>query len=264
MKGHMIFEEQEQIQSDASPESSSETQDQSDSNAQPEQSASEQVNKQTDTPFHEHPRFKELVEQKNQFASQAKQLQDQIAQLQSRMEASSKQSVAQKEQDALLSRLKGIDPEFGERFEKLDATRKELEEMRAWREEMENERVRTQAISTISSLHEQNKVSADHQELYKSLIAGHFSSNPQLGLKDLPNVYKNVHESISKMLEGVKRSERESYVKGKAVDAKTPTSQPKGKPVKGSGDPEYSKDPEVARKQMISRILKQSKADNSL
>lgn len=213
-------------------------------------------------PFHEHPRFKELVEQKNTYAQQTKALQDQIAQMQARMEQLSKPAQQPKPADELHQRLKGIDPVFGERFEQLEAARQQVEEMRAWKEEMERERTRTQAVQTVNSLHEQHKVAAEDRDLYQSLLELQIQKNPTARMEDLPALYKNVHEMVSKRYDALKRSERESYVKEKSVDSKVPSSQPKGKAVSHNRETDFSKmDPETARREAVSQIVKQMRAE---
>lgn len=207
-----------------------------------------------DVPFHEHPRFKELVSQKNEYADQIKQLQRQIGEL-------SRPKDLPKE-DPLLTRLKGIDPEFGARFEQLSATQQELQELRTWKQQMETERVREQAVRSIGDMHESNKVPSELRPMYEAMIEQRARANPNLGLKDLPGVYKDIHDSFSKYLEGTKRQVTESYVKDKKKDASLPASTSKGKAVEPGKNFQFSKNPDEARAQLVSRITQLSRANN--
>lgn len=213
-----------------------------------------QAKETNDVPFHEHPRFKELVSQKNQYADEIKQLQRQIAEL-------GKPKESPKE-DPLLARLKGIDPEFGARIEQLSATQQELQELRAWKQQMETERVREQAVRSIGEMHESNKVPSELRPMYEAMIEQKARANPNLGLKDLPSVYKEIHDSFSKYLEGTKRQVTESYVKGKKQDASLPASTSKGKAVDPGKAFQFSKNPEEARAQLISRVRQLSRASD--
>lgn len=250
---------EEQINSDVSQaEPSSET---------PIQAAPVGETKQPDeanVPFHQHPRW---IERDNELKSERAarvQMENQLRQLQARLDQPAPTAQAQKEQDALLARLKGIDPEFGERFEKLDQTRSELEELRQWRQQVESQNLRQQAVSTVNTLHEQNKVAPEDRNLYEQILKAKVSEMPHARLEDLPNIYKEVHEMFSKRYEALRRSERESYVKGKTSDTKAPASQAKGQAVPNSKGEEFSKDPETARQQAVQQIVRQMKADREV
>lgn len=264
-------ENEQSIESDVSPQESSSDTPTPSTSGEPAQSQdapakTEQPN-DANVPFHQHPRW---IERDNELKSerQARQaLEAQIKEIQGNLSRQQTQQapVTQKEQDALVARLKGIDPEFGERFEQMDATRAQLQEMREWRQQMEASTLRAQVQTSLSSLHEQNKVAPEDRALYEQVLrAKAVELGPNARLEDLPLIYKDVHEMFSKRTEALKRAERESYVKAKAADARTPTSQSKGTPVNTSAGEEYSKDPETARQQAVSRIVKQMKAEQGI
>jgi hypothetical protein len=244
---------------DVTQESSPEP-EKSEANAeQPEGQTAAAQNEQV--PFHEHPRFRELVEQKNKYADELKQVQSQFSEMQ-RLMHEMRQPKTQAQEDALHARLKGIDPEFGERFAKVDSSLNELQELKQWKAQMEADNLRNTAISTIEKLHTENKVPAEWRDLYNSQIEAAAMRDRSIGLKDLPNLYKRVHEQVSKLMEGTKRADRESYVTDKKKDASTP-SMTKGKAPQKSG-PEWSKDPYEARQQLVQRVRAQLKADKEV
>jgi hypothetical protein len=142
-----------------------------------------------------------------------------------------------------MARLKEIDPEFAERFETLDKTREQIAELSQWKQAQEMERVRSNAVNTINTLHSQNKVPAEMQEFYNSQLEARYMQNPQAFLKDIQGAYKSIHEQVSKILEARDRAARESYVTEKKKDTKVPASQPKGKPASKGSESEYSADP---------------------
>lgn len=215
-------------------------------------------------PFHEHPRFKELVEQKNQFATQVKEYERKMQEMQSQLQQLSAPK-SQPEQDALLARLKGIDPEFGGRFEqmvqklaKLDQVEQELAASKA-------ETVQSRALSTIERLHTEHNVPKELQDLYRDQIEIAAMRNPKMGLNDLPEVYKSVHNKMSQFLDGVKRSERAGYVTDKKKDAAIPSTQTKGQTAKPSDKVEWSNDEAVRQQQMVDmyRKIVAAQRDNS-
>jgi len=246
----------EQPNTDASSEVSSEPQPavQETSNAEAPQ-AEAQPNEGPNTPFHEHPRFKELVEQKNQYATQAKQLEQAYRQMQAKLDALEKRGPgSQSEKDALVERLKQIDPEFGDRFAKLNSSLSELEGLKQWKAQMEAQTIRTQATSKLEQLYSENKVPQELRGMYQAAIKDMASADPNIGINDLPQLFQQVHSNMSKYLDSLKRTEREGYVVDKKKDASAPTS-PKGKPVPAAKE-EIPTDPAELRQWMVKRTLK--------
>lgn len=162
------------------------------------------------TPFHEHPRFKELIEQKNQQAEEIRAYQAQMRELQNQFKAM--QPKQKTPEEALLERLKGIDPEFGGWAENIDQTRRELAEFKQWKQNMELEQGRQQAQSALDSLYTENKVSDSMKDLYRAKIESIAYNNPDLKPQDLPKVFKQVHDSLSKWSQDYERSIRSKYV----------------------------------------------------
>lgn len=266
------MEEIEQINSDAQTEVSSEPQKESEQQTATQESGS-QGSQQTQsdttdkTPFHEHPRFKELVEQKNQFHEESTKLKQQVEQMQQYLQymAMQQQKTGAKPEtkDELIERLKGIDPDFGARFEELNALKNEVQEMREWRNQYTAEAGRQQTESSIESLHSEYKVSDQYKGLYRSMIAEMANKDRRLTAKDLPKVYKSVHEQISGIIDGIKRSERESYLTSKKTDSSKPTTQTKGK-IPGGKTDEFSSNPEDARAQIVRRVMNKVREEQSL
>lgn len=264
------MENEELLNSDATPEVSSEPQETVDNTPAPAAQAAEATNKQpsqeeSNVPFHEHPRFKELVDQKNQFSTKASELERQVQEMQARLQSfSTNKTDAQKKEDALLSRLKSIDPEFGERFAEVDGLRDQIKQFKEWQQNFEREKVRTEAFNTLNQLHEQNKVAPEWRDIYNSQIELAAMRNPNIGLKDLPQLYKSVHDAVNKNIESLKRQTTASYVDAKKADTKAPTAAPKGKAVSPVKSGEYSKDPGKARQEMVSKILKEARASKDV
>jgi hypothetical protein len=230
----MMNEEQSEI--DVNTESSSETVEQTEQSTDSgqesvSQEASQQSQKPEEIPFHEHPRFKELISEKNQYRSEVQAYAKKMQELEARIAASTPQ--AQPQKDELMERLKGIDPVFAERFGKLnevDQLKQELNEFRQWREQSAALQTQQSIQSTKESFYNENKVPADRKDLYEALVASTATANPNLQISDLPKVLKDVHEKIGKMFSTVERTTAKNFVDSKKADASKPAPLKKGAP----------------------------------
>lgn len=260
-------EQELETNSDDNSESSSETPSGAGSNEEGAKAASLEQSDTTNLPFHEHPRFKELVEQKNQALAQSKALEERYSKMEAQLQ-DLRQPTAPKtrsEVDEVIEHLKTIDPRFAAVIEKMAGALPQVETLQKQLQDYQQKQVREQAVSQVNALHESNKVAPELRDLINAQLDSMAISGQIKNLQDIPNAYKSIHEGYSKFIEGIKRSERESYVSAKKADAVTPTSQPKGKPVSHAPKQQaFSKDPEVARQQVVSRYLKQANANKDI
>lgn len=181
-------------------------------------------------PFHEHPRFKELITQKNeyqqrlsQFESQMQKMQAEYAQQIQQMQAQLKPKQETNPYAPLLERLKGIDPEFGGAQEKLLGEIQRVQQLEQRLAQFESQRSTETAENSLNKLYNDFKVPEDRRDLYRAQIENLAYKNPNMSLKDLDNVFKQVHESQTKFFDGLERKIRGSYVQEKKKDA-TPAS----------------------------------------
>ena len=205
-------------------------------------------------------RFKELVEQKNEFSRKFDELEKRHKEYQSRFEQQEKASKGPSKDEQVLARLKGIDPEFAEfmesqssRASKVDALEKRLAEYDQRESARSQEAVRNQATSALEKLQGEHKVDKTIHEFYVARIKEMAQANPNLGLQDLPNVYKGLHDNMSKFLESQKRTSLTEYSDTKKADSKVPT-QSKA-PAPKTQQKTYSKDPEQARSEAKAEMV---------
>lgn len=239
----------------ASPEPSS-----SEGSNEEAQAASQPKPEESTQPFHEHPRFKELVEQKNQALATQKALEERYSQLEARLKDLAPKAETPK--DELIEHLKTIDPRFAARMEELTKSTSVIQQLQEKLASYEKQQVTSQAVNNINTLHEQNKVTPELKSFINNEMDRLYMNGSLKTTDQIPGLYKAIHDTYSKFIDGIKRAERESYVKDKKVDSKIPSSQPKGKPA-GPADKkfQFSKDPEIARQQVVSRYLKTAKAE---
>ena len=219
----------------------------------------------------EHPRFKELVEQKNQALSGQQELQKQLAALEAKFSQYQQPQGPSKEQaeaEALVEDLKKIDPRLANQIAgmmKANSTMQQLQsKLEGFEKQAQEEKQQAiiqQAVGRINSLHESNKVSPEVKELVNMKLDSLWRSQ-QLNQQNLDAEYTKALGEYNKMIDTIKRAERESYVAGKKKDALVPTSQPKGEPARNNPKkPSYSKDPEVRNAQIVSRYMKELAAE---
>lgn len=247
-------QELEQTQSDESQEVSSEPQESEEQQSLSEADSSEPVKEKKETPFHEHPRFRELVEQKNQALEQSRALERKYQELSEQM----KQLSSPRQEDALLAQLREANPEFADRFAQFEASTKELEQLKQWKQQMEMDQLRSKAVSRINSLHDQNKVPKELRDFYNDQLEAAYLRDSNGFLGNVEGMYKAIHERFSKTLENIKRAEREAYSSQKKEVAKVPTNV-KGKPVSTG-----SKKKTMSQDELVQAILKRTRESDNL
>jgi len=238
------MENNEQLQTqDANvPEQTSDAPQAAPSESQP---APTQETKQ-DLPFHEHPRWKEVINERNQYATKVQELERRFEEQSRKWDQSFKQSQPQPK-DALLERLKGIDPEFAARAEKWETASQRAERLEQELQSYRTQAQQEQARSQVEQLYAQNKVPTELQSAYRAQLESMARENPNLSLKDIPQMFQQVHAGWQKFQEAQKRQYLAEYSKGKAQDS-VPSS-PKASGVKPQA-PDKAKaftDPEEAR-----------------
>lgn len=250
-------------ENDVSPDSSSEAEQQpADSSPSEEASgqAAPQQAKEDNVPFHQHPRFQELIAERRAIKEQNETFQRELQELRQQMKQSQPQ---QQSKDELMERLKGIDPVFAERFGKLselDAVKQELAEMKAWRDQTSAQTVQQTVQSSKEKFYSDHKVPAEHREFYEAQVLLEAQKNPQLRASDLPQVLKGVHERVSKLLTSTQREATKQLVENKQAAAAKPATQPKGVPAKAASGDKGPKNKAELRAEMAKDILAEIRA----
>lgn len=234
-----------------------------DQQQQPQKEASE-----SQLPFHEHPRFKELIEQKNSYSEKLQQQEVAMARLQAQLEMLQPKPQAPSK-PAIINELKQVHPEFAALIEetygykdRLEAASKELEEIKGWRQNQERQSLQTRYNNVLEQQATTYKVPEELRDFVKRQVEAEVRTNPNLRLEDVPAVYKAQFESINKLLSDRERKLRESYVSSKAKDAAAPVSI-KGAPA-SQGAEKFSSDPNEARDQVVKRALATYRASKNI
>lgn len=260
-----MLENETGIESDVQAEPSSEVQETSPetSATESQETAAKEQQPSENVPFHKHPRW---IERDNELKAEREartQLERRYAEMESRIKELSTPK-PQAQEDILIKELKEIRPEFGERFEKLWTKLSSVDKMEQELQGLRQQQFLNQAVSTVTKLHTENKVSPELQELYNDQLDTMYRSGQLKSVEDISRAYKAVHDRYTKFIDGVKRAEREAYVSSKKQDASVPTSQPKGKAVPTSKGFEFSKNPEEAKAQLVKRILERKNSEKDI
>ncbi len=227
--------------------------------------------KQDTTPFHEHPRFKELVEQKNEALRRQQEIDSRYRQLEQQLNSlKDSQPKAPTETDQLIADLKKVDPRLANVIESQLKAAKTAEEVQKRLEQFENQskessrqQTVSNAIAKINSLHESNKMSDFGKQFINNQIDIAYRSG-QLNAGDLKAVesaYGEASKAIKAYEDSLKRSITESYVQAKTKDANVPSSVPKGAQAKPAQKAlNVHKDKESLKAAVVKSFMKEQAA----
>lgn len=228
-------------------ESSSGSQDSS----QTEQQAA--APKEETLPFHEHPRWKEVMEERNTERQRAQALEQRLADMDRRYQELSRPRQEPKK-DALLDRLIEIDPEFGNKFGEISKQAQLAAQLQEQLNSFKEERVVESLKGKFEDLASQSKLDPADKSLYFAQLDLAYRQGKLRSPADVENHFKAIHEPRAKQLEAYKRAAIEEYTKAKKADANKPTGQPKGK-APAAGKVDFSKMTQQEAKQFLNKQI---------
>lgn len=246
----------ESTQSDVTEDSSSESQIESQSAAQESKPEAKEL------PFHEHPRWKEVMEERNAERQRAQALEQRIAEMQRQFMDAQKPKA--QESDPMYDRLKGIDPEFADYLKEVRSQASLAKQLQDELTNMKQEQFVNSALGKFDELTKANNVSPELANLYKSNIDLMYREGKIKTLGDLEKAYTELHGNTSKFLQAQERSIIEKYTSSKKQDAKAPTAQSKGRAPSQAKPVEFSKNPQEARAQLIKNVASAMKAGRDI
>lgn len=210
------------------PSVSEESAPQADPVDEPKQEASEPKQEEKQTPFHEHPRFKELIEQNRSFKEESSMRARAIESMQRELDTLRQQSAPKKEapKDQFLADLEKINPEYAKSFQSVMERAAKAEAIEQRMQQYENQQFAEKAVNHFNNLLSTNKiVDPVDRKLYERAVRADVYEREmrgeKLGLKDLDTIFSAFHAEYSKAMEERNRKLTASYVKDKTSD-KTP------------------------------------------
>lgn len=204
-------------------------------------SPQQQETKQPEAPFHEHPRFREIIDQNKGYRSELETLKKQLA------EISANRSQPQQNKPDIhpfVQELEKINPEYAKYIQGLEQKVSRIDSLDSKLSQWENMSMRDKYEASVSKMLDENKVSAPLKAVYKELLDAKALSG-QYTLNDLSRVFSDIHSTVSGALDAQKKEAISSYVKDKSKSAsipvsgaKTPAITKKAEAWKPSGDQE--------------------------
>jgi hypothetical protein len=257
--------EGEGIQQDANTEESSAASETSPQENQTEVTANETSGQKTQAPeakpFHEDPRIQDYIQR--QVAREASQYERRMTELQRQFQEQT-QARQPKQTNPFVEKLREIDPKYAEYIESLEARASKVEQLEQRLSGFDQKEIIKEYESTVGRLHGEHKVPKELQDDIKERLDAFAMRNPHIGLKDLPEAYKQIADARMKWLDGIKRAERASYVTDKTKDSRAPTSQPRGTAATPGKSREVHTDREAMLASVVKRALKTSKAESDI
>ena len=217
--------------------------------AEPQEAAPVEPKEEPQVPFHEHPRFKELIEERRAFKEQLDQAKGYMEAMQKEMQALRQPATPQKKEEPykqLLDQIEQVNPQFAayqrQLLQDLEQAKSQAglaKEVQSRLEQYETRETQTQALNRFQSLMEQNKIPEGFKKRYerevRALAVEEESQGTRLTVKDVDRLFKSVHDEFTPFIEGIKRESLKGYVKDKKQDA-TPAAATGGAAVsKGAG-----------------------------
>ena len=226
--------------------------------AQPEQQAAAPTQKEV--PFHEHPRWKEVMEERNAERQARAQLEQKLAQMERQFQQSQRpKDTAPSLKDMspkMRERLQGIDPEYASYMSALEqeavSTR---EEMRQFREQQFVER----AVSRFEELNKTGNVPQELTPVLRAQLDQMYREGKIRSLQDLEAAHKSVYEPLSKLLSDRDRQSIAKYTTDKKTAAAKPATPPKGRAA-APGQAQAPTNPQDRRKALIAEAMTQIRA----
>lgn len=216
------------------------------SGAETHDSAPETKSEERPAPFHEHPRFKELIDQNREFKQQNETYQQSLRALQSQMEDFKKSAAPKKEepQDQFLADLEKVNPAYAKSlravYEKANIGEQALQRL----QQMESQQFAQKAFSRFDNLMSSNKIEDPvDKEIYSAAVEAEVyrreSRGERLGLQDLDKIFNSFHAKYSKYNEDRERKTTARYVSAKKNDA-TPVGATGGAAMGSAGMKKFS------------------------
>lgn len=198
------------------------------------QAAAAEKKEESNTPFHEHPRFKELIEERRTYKEQLDQTKGYMEALQREMQAlrtaQTPRQANEPKHKQLIEELKAINPAFAEfqqeLIQNLEEAKKEASTAKTALSRLdayEQREFQTQAVSKLQSLMDTNKIPENMRVRYnrevRALAGEEESQGRKLGIQDVERLFKTVHDDYTPFLESIKRDTLKGYVKEKKQDS---------------------------------------------
>lgn len=198
--------------------------------AESQEAAPAPTQEEKQVPFHEHPRFKELIEQNRGFKDGLTQREQAIERMQQELHSLREQLKPKSEppKDKFLEDLAKVDPAYAASIKPVYEQAQLVSKLQARLDQIEQQQTSKEVYGEFNRLLETNKVTdALDKRLYEQALTAEAYARrgrgENLSVKDLSNLFNNFHSEYRKAME-----ERERAITAKYVTAKKADVTPKG------------------------------------
>lgn len=202
------------------------------SGAEAQESAPEEKQEEKPAPFHEHPRFKELIEQNRSFKEQESQRGQVIERMQQELHALRQQAiqaVPKKEEprDQFLADLEKVNPAYAKSLQSVYDQANKTSALETRIANYEAQLFQKEVANHFNSLLETNKVTDPmDRKIYEKAVRAEVyqreQNGPKLGIRDLDKIVNEFHAEYKKAMDDRERAITARYVTAKKADV-TPT-----------------------------------------
>lgn len=187
--------------------------------------ASQEQPQEKPAPFHEHPRFKELIEQNREARSESERAKQELARLQYELQSMKQQLAPKKEEpvDPFLRDLEKVNPEYAKSFKVLQEQAAKAAVLEQQWQQYQAQQYAEKAYSHLDGLLKTNKVEDPmDQDLYRSAIEAEVFKREHRGekltLNDLDKIFSSFHTRYMKYNEDRERAITSRYTSSKRSD----------------------------------------------
>lgn len=213
-------------------------------------------------PFHEHPRFKELIDSNRTYKEQLSAYERRMEAMQNQFqEQFNKVSQPPKAANPFVEKLREIDPKYAEYIESLESRTSKAEALERDLAEFKRERLVQSYESAVEKLHAEHKISEDLKPYVKAQLDALAMSGQLKELSQIPDVYRKVAEKYQQLVSNVERATTAKYSQNKKTDAKAPATQPKGKVPTRNEKGQFTGDREVDSATIAKRVMEVVRAE---
>lgn len=197
--------------------------------AEPTEAAQETKQEEKPAPFHEHPRFKELIEQNRAFKEQSERAQQDFYRLQAQLEAFKEQNKPKVEpvKDQFLADLEKVNPAYAKSLEPIYAAAAQAKQLEQRLAQFEQAQFADKAVTHFNKLLDDNKITdpMDRKIMERAVRAEVYereARGAKLTLKDLDKITNDFHAEYKATMDARERAITAKYVQAKTQDKAAP------------------------------------------
>ncbi len=198
---------------------------QAESSGTEQQEAAPEKQEEKQAPFHEHPRFKELIEQNRSFKEESALRAQALENMQRELQYLRQVQAPKKEEprNQFVADLEKVNPEYAKTFQSVMEQAAKTSQLEQQLAQFQQQQFAEKAVSHFNGLLESNKVSDPmDKNLYARAVRAEVYEREQrgekLGIKDLDKIFSSFHTEYKKAMDDRERAITAKYSAAKKAD----------------------------------------------